>query len=124
MAVCQYIRQRKFRHTACARGLDDSDIGDIVGRHGVELDFKQIIRAPVMRFPQEPGTSAPPRQTWGEGWWVIMATSVLSRFFEQKQILFVRFFNITQPCVRPFHFSHNVFFVVYFTDFQDAAISS
>ena len=43
MAVGQHIGQRELLHTRGARGLDDADIGDVVGRHAVELDLELFV---------------------------------------------------------------------------------
>ena len=42
VAVGQGIGNRKFLHAGCPGLLDDADIGDVVGHHGVETDLQPL----------------------------------------------------------------------------------
>ena len=42
VAVGQHIRNGETLKTGCSGSLDDSNVGDVVGRHRVELDFELV----------------------------------------------------------------------------------
>ena len=45
VTVCQHIREREFFHSRGFCRLDDTDKGNVMGSHGIELDF-QVFHGP------------------------------------------------------------------------------
>ena len=40
MTVCQHVGKGEFFHSRCLSRLDDADKSNVMGSHGVELDFQ------------------------------------------------------------------------------------